>query len=141
VRKPSKPSTAQCNCYLYTLFLLAEPKYVSCVRLSEILEKLSYDSINRFLLPEQYTPKDLFDEVKGELNLSGGTASIDDSVVDKPYRDPSKTELVRYFWSGKHQRTVKGINFITLYYTDRSGNAYLKGSVISQCEPRQSLRA
>jgi len=77
------------------------------VRLSEILEELSHDSVNRFLLREQYTPKDLFDEVKGELNLSGGTASIDDSVVDKPYRDPSKTELVGYFWSGKHKRTVK----------------------------------
>jgi hypothetical protein len=103
---------------------LAEPKDVSCVRLSEILEELSHDSVNRFLLREQYTPKDLFDEVRGELNLSGGTASIDDSVVDKPYRDPSKTELVGYFWSGKHKRTVKGINLITLYYTDISGNSY-----------------
>jgi hypothetical protein len=61
VREPSKPSTAQCNCHLDTLFLLAEPQYVSCVRLSEILEELSHDSVNRFLLREQYTPKDLFD--------------------------------------------------------------------------------
>jgi Transposase DDE domain len=124
VREQSKPSTAQCNCNLYTLFLLAEPKYVSCVRLSEILEELSHDSVNRFLLREQYTPKDLFDEVKGELNLSGGTTSIDDSVVDKPYRNSSKIELVGYFWSGKHKRTVKGINLITLYYTDVAGNSY-----------------
>jgi len=124
VREQSKPSTAQCNCHLYTLFLLAEPKYVSCVRLSKILEELSHDSVNRFLLREQYTPKDLFDEVKGELNLTGGTTSIDDSVVDKPYRDPSKTELVGYFWSGKHKRTVKGINLITLYYTDLAGTSY-----------------
>jgi hypothetical protein len=112
VREPLKPSTAQCNCHLYTLFLLAEPKYVSCVRLSEILEELSHDSVNRLLLREQYTSKDLFDGVKGELNLSGGTASIDDSLVDKPYRDLSQTELVGYFWSGKHKRTVKGINHI-----------------------------
>jgi hypothetical protein len=79
------------------LSLLAESKYVSCVRLSEILEALSHDSVNRFLLRDQYTPKDLFDEVKGELNLVGGTTSVDDTVVDKPYRDPSKTELVGYF--------------------------------------------
>jgi hypothetical protein len=45
-------------------------------------------------------------------------------VVDKPYRDPSPTELVGYFWSGKHKRTVKGINLIPLYYTDSSGNSY-----------------
>jgi hypothetical protein len=43
-------------------------------------------------------------------------------VVDQPYRDLSKTEWVGYFWSGKHKRTVKGINLITLYYTDSSGN-------------------
>ena len=65
MRERSKPSTTQCNCNLYTLFLLAEPQYVSCVRLSKILEELSHDSVNRFLLREQYTPKDLFDEVKG----------------------------------------------------------------------------
>ncbi|NJR53148.1 MAG: transposase [Leptolyngbyaceae cyanobacterium CSU_1_3] len=124
MRESSKPSTAQCNCNLYTLFLLAEPKYVSCVRLSEILEELSHDSVNRFLLRERYTPKDLFDEVKGELILKGGTTSVDDSVVDKPYCDPSKTALVGYFWSGKHKRTVKGLNLITLYYTDIAGNSY-----------------
>ena len=124
MRERSKRSTAQCNCNLYTLFLLAEPKYVSCVRLSEILETLSHDSVNRFLLRERYTPKDMFDEVKGELNLSGGTTSVDDRVVDKPYRDPSQTALVGYFWSGKHKRTVKGINLITLYYTDIAGNSY-----------------
>ncbi len=103
---------------------MAEPKYVSCVRLAEILEELSHDSVNRFLLREQYTPQDLFDEVKGELIWYGGTISVDDSVVDKPYRDPRKTELVGYFWSGKHKRTVKGINLITLYYTDVAGHSY-----------------
>lgn len=120
----SKPSTARCNCDLYTLFLLAEPKYVSCIRLAEILEDLSHDSVNRFLLREHYTPQDLFEEVKGELNLEGGTASIDDSVVDKPYSNLKKTALLGYFWSGKHKRSVKGINLITLYYTDIVGNSY-----------------
>jgi len=103
VRERSKPSTAQCNCNLYTLFLLAEPKYISCVRLAEILKELSHDSVNRFLLRERYTPKDLFDEVKRELNLAGGTTSVDDNVVHKHYRAPNKTALVGYFWSGKHK--------------------------------------
>lgn len=124
MRELSKPSTAQCNCNLYTLFLLAEPKYVSCVRVAEVLGEFQHDSVNRFLLRENYTPKDLFEEVKGELVLEGGTASVDDSVVDKPYRDPSKSELVGYFWSGKHKRAVKGINLITLYYTDVAGSSY-----------------
>lgn len=124
MRELSKPSTAKCTSTLYILFLLAEPKYVSCVRLSEVMADLSHDSVNRFLLREEYTPRDLFNEVKEHLILVGGIASGDDSVVDKPYSDPQKTDLVGYFWSGKHKRTVKGINLITLYYTDITGTSY-----------------
>ena len=92
MREPSKPSTAQCTCALYILFLLAEPKYVSCVRLSKVMDGLSHDSVNRFLLRENYTPRDLFDEVKDHLILVGGIASGDDSVLDKPYSDLQKTD-------------------------------------------------
>lgn len=42
-------------------------------------------------------------------------------VIDKPYSNPEKAELIDYFWSGKHHKTVKGINIITLYYTDKKG--------------------
>lgn len=124
MRQLSKPSTAQCNSRLYTLFLLSEPKYVSCVRLSEIMLELSHDSVNRFLLRERYTPEDLFNEVRGELTLEAGTLSVDDSVEDKPYRDPKKSAFVDYFYSGKHKRPVKGINLITLYYSDPAGHSY-----------------
>ena len=41
---------------LYTLFLLAEPKYVSCTRLAEILEELSHDSVNSDLAPFSISP-------------------------------------------------------------------------------------
>lgn len=121
MRTKTKPSTAKCNISMYTLFLLSEPKYVSCVRLSEILENLSHDSINRFLVRENYTPKDLFDEVRDKIELVGGTISVDDMVIDKPYSHSKKVELIAYFWSGKHHKIVKGINLITLYYTDLNG--------------------
>ena len=124
MRERSKPSTAQCNSTLYTLFLLSEPKYVSCMRLSEILPEVSHDSINRFLLRERYTPQDLFNEVKSDLILEGGSLSVDDSVEDKPYRDRSKSAFVDYFWSGKHKRAVQGVNLVTLYYSDTAGSSY-----------------
>jgi hypothetical protein len=82
---------------------------------------ISHDSVNRFLEREEYTSRDLFTEVEGEIILEGGTLSIDDSVLDKPYSDPRKAELIDYFWSGKHKRVVKGINLVTLYYTDKNG--------------------
>jgi hypothetical protein len=94
------------------------------MRLSKVLGDLSHDSVNRFLLREEYTPEDLFNEAKNELILEGGTTSVDDSVIDKPYSELTKTELLGYFWSGKHKRSVKGINLITLCYTDTSGNSY-----------------
>jgi Transposase DDE domain len=102
---------------------LAESKYPGCTRLAEILGGMSHDSVNRFLVRERYEPKDLFDEVKPYINLSGGTLSGDDTVIDKPYSDPELTELIGYFWSGKHHRVVKGIQLITLYYTDVSGKS------------------
>ncbi len=56
----SKPSTAKCDLNTYTLFLLTESKYPGCTRLAEILEHLSHDSVNRFLLRERYNPKIYF---------------------------------------------------------------------------------
>lgn len=102
---------------------VAVPKYVGCNRLAEILEDLSHDSVNRFLLRERYEPLDLFDEVKPYIKLVGGTLSCDDTVIDKPYSNPSLTELIGYFWSGKHHRIIKGLHLITLYYTDLLGKS------------------
>lgn len=73
---------------------------------------ISHDSVNRFLSREHYTGHDLFNEVKELVNLVGGTLSVDDSVLDKPYSH--HMDCVGYYWSGKHHRSVKGINLITL---------------------------
>ena len=107
----------------YTLFLLSEPKYGGCSRLAEILGNVSHDSVNRFLLRERYEPKDLFDIVKANINLIGGILSVDDTVLEKIYSNPKYAELIDYFWSGKYHKTVKGLNLITLYYSDVHGNS------------------
>jgi hypothetical protein len=104
---------------MYIGFLLSEPKAISCLRLGTLLN-ISHDSVNRFLNRESYSPKDMFDEAKTMLNLAGGILSVDDSVLDKPYSH--YIGYVGYFYSGKHHAVVKGINLITLYYTDIHGN-------------------
>jgi len=40
-----------------------------------------------------------------------------------PYSDPNLTEFIGYFWSGNQHRPVKGINLITLYYTESNGKS------------------
>lgn len=118
MRAISRPPTARCTLAMYVSFLLSEPRSTSCCRLAEVMA-ISHDSVNRFLLREDYTPGDLFNDVRAGLNLTGGTVSVDDVVLDKPYSQ--LMAFVGYFWSGKHHRVVKGINLITLYYTDPQG--------------------
>ena len=117
-REITRPSTARCTLPMYIGFLLGEPKQGSCCRLGEVMN-ISHDSATRFLQRERYDGKDLYDEAARLLNLKGGTLSVDDSVLDKPYSQ--YLAFVGYFWSGKHHRTVKGINLITLYSTDTHG--------------------
>ncbi len=106
---------------MYIGFLISEPKFVSCQRVSEVLN-ISHDSVNRFLQRESYTPLDLYNEVKQNIDPIGGTLSVDDSVLDKPYSH--HIAYVGHFYSGKHHAVVKGINLITLYYTDRYSRSF-----------------
>lgn len=118
IREITRPSTARCTLSMYIGYLLSEPNSPSCCHLSEVMN-ISHDSVNRFLHRETYSPEDLFNEAKTGLNLKGGVLSVDDSVLDKPYS--YKMAFVGYFWSGKHHGVVKGINLLTLYYTDIEG--------------------
>lgn len=120
MRVLSRPPTAKCTLPMYMGFLMSEPKSSTCTRLAEVMD-ISHDSVNRFLLRESYEPKDLFNEAKRLINLKGGTVNVDDTTLDKPYSQ--HMELVGHFWSGKHHRVVKGLNLITLYYTDIQGRS------------------
>ena len=119
MRTITRPPTARCKMPMYISFLISEPNYPSCCHLAKIMG-ISHDSVDRFLQRENFTPKDLFDQAKQQLDLKGGVVSVDDSVLDKPYS--RYMALVGHFWSGKHHGVVKGIDLITLYYTDRLGN-------------------
>lgn len=104
----------------YIAYLLSAVGKSSCVRGGEVLQ-ISHDEVNRFLAGSDFKGKDLFARVKAALNLSGGVLSVDDTVIDKPYSNPDAAELVDFFWSGLHHKSVKGINLIVLNYTDPIG--------------------
>ena len=69
MKAKSRPSTAKCDENLYSLYLMSDPKYTSCTRLSSIMEDVSHDSINRFLERERFDPIDLFNEVKNDIEI------------------------------------------------------------------------
>lgn len=104
----------------YIAYLMSSPTASSCVKASAVLE-VSHDEVNRFLLSGNHSGLELFRTVKDHLDLQGGTLSVDDSTLDKPYSQTANTELVGYFWSGKHHKSVKGISLIVLVYTMTNG--------------------
>lgn len=118
MRMTSRPPTGHCHLPEYMGFLMSEPKSIRCTRLVEVID-FSHDSVNRFLLRENYQPQDRFNEAQTLLNLSGGTLSVDETVLDKPYSQ--QMDLVSHVYSGKHHRVVQGINLVFLYYTDVQG--------------------
>lgn len=104
----------------YIAYLMSSPSGSSCVKASAVME-VSHDEVNRFLLSDNHSGIELFDKVKDHIDLQGGSLSVDDSVLDKPYSQADSTELIGYFWSGKHHKSVKGISLIVLVYTMTTG--------------------
>jgi hypothetical protein len=103
MRELRKPSTAHCSLRDYVSYLLGEPLRGSCRRLGEIIE-ITHDSVNRFLWRENYTSEDLFNEIRGQIELERGILSVDDTVIDKPYS--TQQGIIDYYWSGKHKRVI-----------------------------------
>jgi hypothetical protein len=61
-------------------------------------------------------PEDLWEEARPQIRLDDGILVLDDSTLDKPYA--RKMGLVSWHWSGNHHAVVKGINLLTLLWTD-----------------------
>ena len=55
-------------------------------------------------------------QVRKLIKPKKGYLIVDDTILDKPYS--RKIGFLRYHWSGKHHRSVKGIVLITLLWTD-----------------------
>ena len=103
---------------LYTEYLLVSFGQVSATVLSRMLDgAVSHDQITRMLArPPPHSPQ-LWQKVKPlvrEVESADGVIVIDDSMSEKPYTD--ENELICWHWDHAHNRTVKGINFLTAWY-------------------------
>jgi len=111
---------AKCSEYDYIQFLVAAQTVFSSVEAAATHpageNAVAHDAYTRLL---QRLPPDsdgLWEEVAGCIARERGMLIVDDSTLDKPYA--SKMALVTNHWSGKHHRVVRGINLISLVWTD-----------------------
>jgi putative transposase len=101
-------------------FLLATPKVCSASEAGrphpDRPDAPAHDAYSRLLNRLEPEAATLWHEVRSLVVRNRGVLVIDDSTLDKPYA--TQIELVSYHWSGKHHRVVKGINLISLVWTD-----------------------
>jgi len=101
-------------------FLLASPVQFTCTEAARVQpgqpEPPAHDSFTRLLTRLEPDPEALWEEARPQIRLDDGIVVLDDSTLDKPYA--WEMDLVGWHWSGKHHRVVKGINLLSLVWTD-----------------------
>jgi putative transposase len=104
----------------YIDFLIATPKAASGTEAARAQpakpDAPAHDAFTRLLHRLQPDPGTLWDEARTQVRLDDGVLVIDDSVLDKPHAE--LIELVGRHWSGKRHAVVKGIDLVTLLWTD-----------------------
>lgn len=118
-------SSRRCEEEEYIQFLIGTPAVYSCCEAARVqpIEGAcpKHDSITRLLHETPEGRAELWEEARPFVDRGKGVLVLDDSTLDKQYAH--KIELVSYHWSGKHHRVVKGINVVTLLWTD--GDAHI----------------
>ena len=103
---------------LYSDYLLSSFGATTATGLATLLKgDLSHDQITRFLSGKARTSADLWRVAKPfvrRIQSDQGAMIVDDSISEKPYTD--ENDIVCWHYDHAHQRTVKGINFLTALY-------------------------
>jgi hypothetical protein len=104
---------------LYTDYLISSFGPTTATGLSRLVDgEVSHDQVTRFLASPPKTSADLWRLVKPmlrQVESPDGLLIFDDSIEEKPYTD--ENDLICWHWDHSKERHVKGINFITAFYT------------------------
>jgi putative transposase len=110
----------RCTPENYIDFLVASPGPVSCTEAGRVRPHgpaaPAHDSYNRLLQDLEPDPEELWAEAEPLVEKNRGVLVVDDSTLDK--RRAKHIDLVSRHWSGKHHQVVRGINLITLLWSD-----------------------
>jgi putative transposase len=112
--------TPRCHDTDYIDFLIASPKAFCCTEAAAVQPESpdapAHDAFTRLLHRIEPDPATLWEEARPRARQEGGVLALDDSTLDRFHA--KKIELVSRHWSGEHKRVVRGINLITLVWTD-----------------------
>ena len=104
----------------YIDFLIATPKAASAVEAAAVQPARqgapAHDAFTRLLHRLEPDPEALWQEARPQVRLAEGALVLDDTVLDKPHA--KHINLVGRHWSGKHKRVVRGIDLVSLVWTD-----------------------
>jgi len=103
---------------LYTDYLLSTCGAATATGLSAMVDgDVSHDRITRFLSAQDYTSKDLWQQVKGtvrSIEKEDGVLIFDDTIQEKAWTD--ENELICWHYDHCSGRSVKGINLLNALY-------------------------
>ena len=113
-------SHPKCRDTDYIDFLIATPRATSCCEAARSQppahDPPAHDAYTRLLHRIEPDPETLYREVEPLVDKGDGVLVLDDSTLDKPYA--KAIDPVHRHWSGKHKSVVRGINLISLVWTD-----------------------
>ena len=121
---------------LYTDYLISSFGPTTATGLSRLLDgKVSHDQVTRFLSAPPKTSADLWRVVKPmirQVESPDGLLIFDDSIEEKPYTD--ENELICWHWDHSQERHVKGINFLTAFYTTETVSLPVAFDLVTKTE-------
>jgi hypothetical protein len=111
---------AKCQDTDYIDFLVGSPNVFSCTEAGRVHETSphspAHDAFSRLLIRIEPDPEALWREAEPLVDPRDGVLVLDDSTLLKPYAE--HIDLVTSHWSGKERRVARGINLVTLLWTD-----------------------
>lgn len=103
---------------LYSDYLISAFGQTTATGLSSLLKgEISHDQVQRSLADDEPSSADLWQTAKPhvrKIESKEGVMIVDDSIAEKPYTD--ENDIICWHYDHSHQRTVKGINFVTCLY-------------------------
>ena len=104
----------------YIDFLIATPRACSATEAVRVQpdgpRPPAHDAFTRLLTRLEPDSETLWTEAEPPVRRDDGILVIDDSTLDKPYA--TAIARVTRHWSGRHRAVVRGINLVSLLWTD-----------------------